>query len=140
MFYLDASAAVAAVTEEAHSDRVWQWLTAHTDAALFVSGWVDTEVSSALSIKARTGALTLDQRVSAMESWRRFRASSLRELAVTPDHFESAARFCDRPDLGLRASDALHLAIAASANVQLLTLDERMAEIAPRLGIPVEPL
>lgn len=138
MFYLDASAAVAAITEETHSERIWLWLDKQATASILVSGWVATEVSSVLSIKVRIGSLTLAQRVAAMESWRQLCEASLGEVVVLPEAFETAARFCDRPDLGLRAGDALHLAIASAANLSLITLDTRMAEAALQLGIPVE--
>ncbi|RYY23771.1 MAG: PIN domain-containing protein [Sphingomonadales bacterium] len=140
MFYLDASAAVAAITQEAHSDRIWRWLGDNADAPILCSGWTTTEVSSALSIKVRTGAFSLEDRLSAWNSWRRFRDASLADIAVLPDHFETAARFCDRPELGLRAGDALHIAIAESGGLTLVTFDTTMARAALELGIPVEPL
>ncbi|WP_363284329.1 PIN domain-containing protein [uncultured Sphingomonas sp.] len=61
-------------------------------------------------------------------------------LAVEADHFVSAARIADRRDLGIRAGDALHLAIAAAAGFRLVTLDRTMAAAAPLLGVPLEPL
>ena len=54
-------------------------------------------------------------------------------------HFEKAARFASHHALGLRAGDALHLAIAAGGGHTLVTLDVRMAEAASQLGIPVDP-
>jgi predicted nucleic acid-binding protein len=140
MFYLDASAAVAAITEEVHSESIWAWLAQHSDAAILISGWVTTEMSSALSIKVRTNTLKPAERNEAMANWRRFCAQSLGEVAVTSDHFETAASFCTRSELGLRAGDALHLAIAESAGLRLLTFDVRLSETAPQLGIPVEPI
>lgn len=138
MFYLDTSAAVASITQEEHSERIWAWLAAHKDAPILCSGWVSTEVSSALSIKVRTGAFTIEQRVAAWNDWRRFRDTSLADIAVVPDHFESAANLCDRPDLGLRAGDALHLAIAQSGGISLVTFDRDMAAAALQLGIMTE--
>ena len=140
MFYLDASVAVAAVTEEAHSPRIWDWLARHQGAPILISGWVTTEVSSALSIKVRTRALKPLERNEAMANWRRLSAASFGEVAVSPDHFETAAGFCSRSELSLRAGDALHLAIAGSAGLRLLTFDVRLSETAPGLGIAVEPL
>lgn len=138
MFYLDTSAAVASITQEEHSERIWAWLSANAAAPILCSGWVATEVSSALSIKVRTGAFTLEQRVAAWNDWRRFRDTSLADIAVAPDHFEVAATLCDRPDLGLRAGDALHLAIAQSGGLSLVTLDRTMADAALQLGIAIE--
>jgi len=140
MFYLDASAAVAAVTQEAHSERIWAWLNDNAEAPILCSGWTATEVASALSIKVRTGAFSMEDRLSAWNSWRRFRDASLADIAVLPDHFETAARMCDRPDLNLRASDALHIAIAESGGLKLVTFDATMASAALQLGVPVEPI
>ncbi|NIJ18352.1 hypothetical protein FHS95_000021 [Sphingomonas naasensis] len=140
MFYLDTSAAVASITQEPHSERIWRWLGDHADASILCSGWVATELSSALSIKVRTGAFTLEQRVAAWNDWRRFREASLADIAVMPEHFETAAAFCDRPDLGLRAGDALHLAIAQSGGLSLVTLDRAMGDAALQLGIAIEQL
>lgn len=140
MFYLDASAAVAAITQEAHSERIWRWLIDKAEVPILCSGWTATEVSSALSIKVRTGAFTMEDRVTAWNSWRRFRDASLADILVIPDHFETAARLCDRPDLGLRAGDALHIAVAQSGGLTLVTFDKAMADAALELGVAVETI
>jgi len=140
MFYLDASAAVAAIAQETHSEAIWNWLGAHAADPILCSGWTATEVSSALSIKVRTGAYSMEDRVTAWNNWRRFRQDNLAEISVVPDHFETAARFLDRPDLGLRAGDALHIAIAESGGLHLITFDMQMADAALQLGVPIERL
>ena len=48
--------------------------------------------------------------------------------------FRTAARFVDQYALGLRAGDALHLAICADHGVTLCTLDRRLSETGPALG------
>ena len=55
-------------------------------------------------------------------------------------HFASAADLLRRCKPPLRASDALHLAIAADAGATLCTLDRRMAEAGQALGLAVELL
>lgn len=87
-----------------------------------------------------TGALTLDRRAAALAAWNQLRGDSLLTLAIIDDHFEIAARFADQHELDLRAGDALHLAIAAGGGHHLVTLDLRLADAAPRLGIPVEAI
>lgn len=69
---------------------------------------------------------------SAEDSWR--------VTPVAQSHFRTAARFLDNHTLGLRASDALHLAICADVGATMCTLDRRMAEAAPVLGVPILPL
>jgi predicted nucleic acid-binding protein len=61
-------------------------------------------------------------------------------LPVTGRHFRSAAQNADQHALGLRAGDALYLAIASEAGAILQTLDRRLAEAGPSLGIPTNQL
>jgi uncharacterized protein len=58
-------------------------------------------------------------------------------LAVKPvsrEQFRLAARFADQYALGLRAGDALHLAVCAEQGAVLCTLDRRLEEAAAALG------
>nr|QQZ51955.1 PIN domain-containing protein [Phenylobacterium glaciei] len=59
---------------------------------------------------------------------------------VSAAHFKTAARFADQYALGLRAGDALHLAIAVDQGATLCTLDRRLAEAGQALGLKVELL
>lgn len=138
--YLDASVVVAFLTPEADSDRVERWFGNSSASNLVVSRWVTTEISSALSIKLRTGAITLDQRATVLAHWQQMLDGNVTAVPVTDAHFDAAARLADRHDLGLRAGDALHLAIAAAHGLSIATLDRVMAAAAPILGIPIQPL
>jgi predicted nucleic acid-binding protein len=59
-------------------------------------------------------------------------------MPVLPTHFRVAATIADRHELGLRAADALHLAICADYGAKLATLDERLAKAAPLVGVAAE--
>lgn len=48
---------------------------------------------------------------------------------------QTAARFADQYATGLRAGDALHLAIASRHGTSLHTLDKRLVEIGQALGV-----
>jgi uncharacterized protein len=57
---------------------------------------------------------------------------------VTSGHFRTAAKFVDQHTLGLRAGDALHLAVASEHGATVHTLDQRLADAGPALGVPTQ--
>jgi predicted nucleic acid-binding protein len=136
--YLDTSVLVCALTHEAATPRVQAWLARQAAGDLMISDWVVTEVSSALSIKLRTGAITQPQRADALAGFRRLTDRSLSCAPVERAHFSDAARLADQFALGLRAADALHLAVARTHGAILCTLDRRLADAAGAVGAKAE--
>lgn len=116
------------------------WLGAQTPEDLFISDWVVTEFSSALSIKLRTGQITVTDRANSLAMFTRLCADSIGVLPVTGQSFRTAARFSDQYALGLRAGDALHLAVCADHGATLYTLDRRLADAGPQVGLAVTML
>jgi uncharacterized protein len=140
MHYLDTSFIISSMMpDEAASEDSRAWLDIYGER-LVISHWVVAEVASALSMKVRIGALTTEQRADVKETWKNFLDTSLSLIEIRSEHFHTAARFAERHDLNLRASDALHIAVACAAGATLVTLDKRMADSAVACGVVVEPI
>lgn len=137
MFYLDTSVIVSALTAESDSPRVRNWIAQREASSLHISDWVVTEFSAALSIKLRTEQISREYRDDALIQFRNAVAASFVRLPVAGVHFRMAAMLADRHELGLRASDALHLAIANQSGLPLCTLDKRLAAAAMACGYKV---
>jgi predicted nucleic acid-binding protein len=136
VLYLDTSLVVSVLTDETASADTQSWLVAQDVKRLLISEWTVTEVSSALGIKMRTGQIEVVERASALAVFHGLMADSFTIANVTGAHFRMAALFLDRHDLGLRAGDALHMAVAADWGAEICTLDQRLAAAGPALGVP----
>ena len=135
MLYLDTSLLVAVSTNEAETERMQYWLGQQPVDDLAVSDWVATEFSSALSIKLRTGQIGAAHRADALAAFARLAADSFTVVPISRLQFRTAARFADQHTLGLRAGDALHLAVCADLGATLCTLDRRLSEAGSALGV-----
>jgi uncharacterized protein len=135
MLYIDTSLLVAALTNEAETERIQGWLGQQAEGDLAISDWVGTEFSSALSIKLRAGHVEPAHRADALAMFSRLSADNFLVLPVSRLHFRTAARFADQHLLSLRAGDALHLAVCADHGATLCTLDRRLSDAGPALGI-----
>jgi predicted nucleic acid-binding protein len=135
MLYLDTSLLIAALTNEAETERMQHWLGQQREGDLAVSDWVATEFSSALSIKLRIGQIMTGDRAEALAMFTRLATDSFIVMPVSRLQFRTAARFADQHVLGLRAGDALHLAICADHGATLCTLDRRLRDAGSALGI-----
>ena len=135
MLYVDTSLLVAALTNEAGTRRIQEWLGEHDPDELAISDWVAAEFSAALSIKLRTGTIEAHHRADALTMFARLCNDNLAVMPVSRMQFHMAARFADQYALGLRAGDALHLAICADQGATICTLDRRLAEAALVAGV-----
>jgi predicted nucleic acid-binding protein len=135
MHYLDTSVLVAAFTNEIATERVKDWLTERRDTNLCISNWVIAEYSAALSMKLRLGHFDEGHRADALGALANSIGSRLEVLATSALHFRRATYLADQHTLGLRAGDALHLAIAAEHGATLISLDKRLVQASLSTGI-----
>lgn len=133
--YLDASLVVAALTNEPETSRAQAWFELQEQRDLSTSLWTKAEFSSALARKQRMRELDPDERVEALAAFAQLAEGSLTILSISDLDLHAAARFLDLSTLGLRAPDALHLAICVRNGETLCTLDRRLAEAGAVLGV-----
>lgn len=135
MIYVDTSVFVSLLTREEKTHDINHWYTNCTQT-LASSEWCITEFASALALKQRTGQL--DQ-ASSDTAWEQFQLLCKRDLTLLPvasAHFYKAAMSVLNTSLGLRAGDALHLAVALEYTTQgIVSLDAGLLKNAKKLKI-----
>lgn len=139
MIYLDTSVLVPMIVPEASSSAVRRWRDTLTEAqakTLTLSAWVVTEFTGAIALKVRNRQLTKAQGEAAVSLLHEEIAPKLDVVEVTPTDFRLADVMLREFALGLRAGDALHLAVASrSKATQFVCLDRQLARAGTALGI-----
>ena len=138
MFYLDTSLLVTALTLEPETDVIQRWLATQLPDETVISDWVMTEFSAALSIKIRSRQLDADGRSRALSEFSAMTKIMGQIYPVSAHHFRTATQLANQYALGVRAGDALHLAIASDYSATLVTRDRKLAEAASTLGIAAQ--
>jgi uncharacterized protein len=134
MLYLDTSVLVPLFVPETESGSMRAWFDAQAGETLAISDWTLTEFASAMGIKVRDKGLKADQAHKACALMQNLAADSLKVFTPTRSDYGRAAEHLEHHALGLRAGDALHLAIAQNEGAEYLyTLDRRLIEAARKL-------
>lgn len=134
MIYLDTSLLVALCVTEPESARVDAWLAQQTSETIGTSLWALTETASALGIKVRRRDITRGTALKALDLLERHLLSMLVLLDVPSTAFARSEVLLRSFELGLRAGDALHLAICLGDNSTVLaTADAKLYAAATEL-------
>ncbi|MBF0093332.1 MAG: type II toxin-antitoxin system VapC family toxin [Alphaproteobacteria bacterium] len=138
MHYFDTSFLVPLILPEATSDKITKFLVDLSAEDLAVSHWTRVEFSSLLAREVRMGGLSAE---AAREADVRFEAMVEESFAVilpNGDDFNLAKEYLGNYESGLRAGDALHLAIAKNHRAEAIySLDKTLLKAGKNIGIPV---
>jgi predicted nucleic acid-binding protein len=104
--------------------------------AAWVSHWTLAEFSSATAFKLRSGQVTQETATKAKRLFQQFVASHLTVVDVLREDFANAAVLCESTNpLGLRTTDALHLAIAQRFGLVMVTFDQALVSACGLHGV-----
>jgi predicted nucleic acid-binding protein len=138
MLYFDTSFLVPLLLPEPTSDRIAAFVRELPANQFTVSHWTRVEFSSLIAREVRMGGL--DGRAAARAD-ARFEAmveESFAVLSPKPEDFGLAKQYLGRFETGLRAGDALHLAIASNHQAGMIySLDKTLLKAGQILGLPV---
>jgi len=138
MLYLDTSFVAPLFLPEESSAEVVAYVQGLPEGELAVSHWTMVEFSSLLARKVRTNELNAEQAADADSSLEAAVGAAFALFLPNGDDFAVARRFVQRLETGLRAPDALHLAIAANRGARTIyTLDKKLIAAGLMLGLPV---
>jgi uncharacterized protein len=135
--YLDTSILLPTLIAEPTTEAVYDYLGADP-RELLISDFAAAEVASALFRLVRMALLNeadVTARLADFDAWR---AAVSLPVDIGATDARLAYIYVRRFGLGLRAPDALHLAIARRLDATLVTLDRRLATAARELGVAVE--
>jgi hypothetical protein len=135
--YLDASAIVPILFAEPSSAALDSYLSATTER-LVVGDLAAVEVGSAVGRLVRMGLLTRDGAAAVFEEFDAWRATATVGVDIQSADFGLAILFVRHFELGLRAPDALHVAVCRRDGHRLVTLDRRLVAAARALGVEVD--
>jgi predicted nucleic acid-binding protein len=139
MRYFDTSFLAPLIREEAATAAVEAFMHRQAVGSLAASTWTRVELAGAIARHVRMGSA---DRSSARRVLDEFDDTLERRFVIWRPDVEDydRARACVlRFDSGLRSGDAMHLAIAANRDAELISLDRLLLRAARTLGIKASP-
>lgn len=138
MLYFDTSFLVPLVLPEATSDRIGAFIRGLDTEQFTVSHWTRVEFSSLIAREVRMGGLDAQAAVQADARFEAMVDGSFAVLLPNADDFNLARQYLGRFETGLRAGDALHLAIAGNRRAgAIYSLDKTLLNAGRILGLPM---
>src|SRR3989442_10195977 len=138
MLYVDTSFLVPLFLKEPTSAKIQQYLRRKHASELATSHWTRLEFSSLLAREVRMGGLEWRAALAADAQFEAVATESFLILMPSVKDFELAKEYLQRYETGLRAGDALHLAIASNHGAKsIYTLDKGLLKAGSRLGLPM---
>jgi len=138
MRYFDTSFLAPLILQEATSNRVERFIIGLPTGELAISHWTRVEFASLLAQQVRMGNL---ERQAARDADMQFATvvqESFTVLAPASDDFDLARTYLGNYATGLRAGDALHLAIAGNHRADIIySLDKTLLKAGTFFGLPV---
>jgi predicted nucleic acid-binding protein len=138
LIYLDTSFLVPLFLEEATSKRIELLIRNLSPGEAATGHWTRTEFSSVLAREVRMGSLTSGEARQADAEFEQVLADSFSVLLPAQNDFDLAKQYLARHHSGLRAGDALHLAIATNCGARTIySLDKTFLKAGGALALPV---
>ncbi len=138
MHYFDTSFLAPLILQEATSSKVERLIAGLPAGELAVSHLTRIEFSSLLAREVRMGGLDGEAARSADAQFETMVRESFTVLLPNADDFDLAKAYLANHASGLRAADALHLAVAKNHRGETIyTLDKTLLKAAKLLGLPV---
>jgi predicted nucleic acid-binding protein len=138
MHYFDTSFLTPLVRQEKTNSRVARFVAGLPTGELAISRWTEVEFASLLARDVRMGAIESEAARATDALFERVVRGSFDILLPTADDYDLARRYLRNHETGLRAGDALHLAIAGNNRVTAVySLDKAMIKAGRILGLPI---
>ena len=138
MLYFDTSFLVPLILPEATSDKIAAFVRRLSTEELTVSHWTRVGFSSLIAREVRVGGLDVQAAARADARFEAMVDESFSVLLPNADDFALARRYLGQFETGLRAGDALHLAVASNHRAAVIySLDKTLLKAGKILDLPV---
>jgi uncharacterized protein len=136
--YFDTSFLVPLILPEATSEKIAAFFATLSPETLAVSHWTMVEFSSLIARQVRVGRLDAGAATRADARFDAMVDASFAVLLPNANDFDLARHYLGRSETGLRAGDALHLAVAKNHYAAAIySLDKILLKAGKILQLPV---